>query len=63
MDWIKSLLRYPGGKSRAVKIITQYIPKDIKVLCSPFFGGGSIELYLDSKGINVYGYDYFFAIS
>jgi len=35
----KSLLRYPGGKTRAVDIITQYFPKGIKVVCSPFLGG------------------------
>lgn len=55
----KSLLRYPGGKTRAVKIITQYFPKNLKEICSPFFGGGSIELYMASQGVKVYGYDSF----
>jgi DNA adenine methylase len=54
-----SLLRYPGGKSRAVKIITEFFPKNLSLLCSPFFGGGSIEFYLSSKGVKVYGYDIF----
>ncbi|MFV0256592.1 hypothetical protein [Candidatus Liberibacter solanacearum] len=32
--FIKSPLRYPGGKSRAVsKIIDQYIPKGLPALC------------------------------
>ena len=55
----KSPLRYPGGKSRAVDIICKLIPKNIKELCSPFFGGGSVELACASKGIKVYGYDIF----
>lgn len=56
---MKTLLRYPGGKSRAIKKIVQYFPKDLKEICSPFFGGGSIELELESKGVRVYGYDSF----
>ncbi|WP_100182953.1 DNA adenine methylase [Candidatus Nitrosotenuis aquarius] len=56
---IKSPLRYPGGKSRAVKIISKYIPKDTTHLCSPFFGGGSLEIYCAQNGIRVYGYDIF----
>lgn len=39
-----SVLRYPGGKSRAIKVITPLIPEDTEYLYSPFFGGGSIEL-------------------
>lgn len=54
---LKSPLRYPGGKSRAVKVITQYFPSSLKTLCAPFFGGGSIELYFAQQGIRVYGYD------
>ena len=56
---IKSPLRYPGGKSRAVSIISKYIPKDTTQLCSPFFGGGSLELACAQNGIRVYGYDSF----
>jgi DNA adenine methylase len=59
LSTIKSPLRYPGGKSRAVKIIFEYIPFNTTELCSPFFGGGSFELYCVSKGIRVYGYDNF----
>ncbi|MGO9116854.1 MAG: DNA adenine methylase [Desulfomonilaceae bacterium] len=55
-----SLLRYPGGKSRAVKKFIKYIPKDVTSICSPFFGGGSLELYcLMTCGIKVFGYDLF----
>jgi DNA adenine methylase len=56
---IKSPLRYPGGKSRAVNILKDYIPLGTKTLCSPFFGGGSLEIYCAQIGIRVYGYDYF----
>lgn len=56
---IKSPLRYPGGKSRAVKLITSLLPQGITELVSPFFGGGSIEINCASKGIRVYGYDCF----
>lgn len=55
----KSPLRYPGGKSRAVKIISEYIPKDTTQICSPFFGGGSLEIHWAQNGIRVYGYDSF----
>ena len=42
----KSVLRYPGGKTRAIKTLTPYIPKSTEILLSPFFGGGSLELSL-----------------
>ena len=57
---IKSPLRYPGGKSRAVKEIWKYIkPLEPKTLCSPFFGGGSLEIFCAQEGIKVTGYDKF----
>ena len=43
---IKSPLRYPGGKSRAVAFLAQFLPKDIDEFREPFFGGGSFSLYL-----------------
>ena len=55
----KSPLRYPGGKSRAVEAIRAEIPSDVKELCSPFFGGGSLELACAADGIQVYGADLF----
>jgi DNA adenine methylase len=53
-----SPLRYPGGKTRACtkldSILTKYFKTDdIKTLISPFFGGGSFELFLQNK----YNYD------
>jgi len=49
-----SPLRYPGGKTRACKIIDTIIMQyfDISLfdtLCSPFFGGGSFEFYFQNK--------------
>lgn len=54
----RSPLRYAGGKTRGVKTIMQFIPDDV-VICSPFLGGGSIELACASRGMRVYGYDNF----
>ena len=48
---VKSLLRYPGGKTRAIKYLDPFVPNGTKELCSPFFGGGSFEFHLISKGI------------
>ena len=58
-NMIKSPLRYPGGKTRAIKQIMKYIPSTTKELISPFFGGGSLEIACCQMGIRVYGYDVF----
>jgi len=58
-DYPKSPLRYPGGKARAVEIILSLIPSDIKVLVSPFLGGGSVEIALAHLGVKVLGFDIF----
>ena len=58
-NYITSPLRYAGGKSRAVKQILPLFPVGIDVVCSPFLGGGSIELALASQGIKVKSYDSF----
>jgi len=42
---IKSPLRYPGGKSRAVKKINSYLPA-FQEYREPFVGGGSLFIYL-----------------
>ncbi len=42
---IKSPLRYPGGKSRALKKIMAHVP-DFKEYREPFLGGGSLFLHL-----------------
>ena len=55
----RSPLRYPGGKSRAVSTLTQYIPDHIDRLVSPFLGGGSLELSCAADGIHVFAADAF----
>lgn len=45
---IKSPLRYPGGKSRAVKFISALIP-DFDEYREPFVGGGSIFVYAKQR--------------
>lgn len=56
-----SPLRYAGGKSKAVGLILNSLPKlREKKIVSPFFGGGSFELCVSQKlGIEVIGYDIF----
>jgi DNA adenine methylase len=39
-------LRYPGGKSKAIKKLERYFPSEIKEIRDPMTGGGSIPLYL-----------------
>lgn len=45
---IKSPLRYPGGKSRAIAQIAPIIP-DFEEYREPFVGGGSVFVYLKQK--------------
>ncbi len=45
---IKSPLRYPGGKSKAIKSIAPLIP-DFDEFREPFVGGGSVYIYLKQK--------------
>ena len=58
MPTIKSLktpLRYPGGKSRAVSKLFQYIPDLInhKEFREPFLGGGSVALEITKRYPNI----------
>lgn len=40
-----SPLRYPGGKTKAIGLITQYLPdQQPKKILSPFIGGASLEI-------------------
>ena len=52
-----SPLRYAGGKSKAVGLILENLPKlKEKKIVSPFFGGGSFELALTKElGYEVIG--------
>ena len=56
----RSPLRYPGGKQRAAKRIADLFPNDKPLrIASPFFGGGSVELELASRGHTIVGSDFF----
>ena len=57
--YVRSPLRYPGGKSRAVPQIIELLPQELDNLCSPFIGGGSVELACAARGVQVKGYDKF----
>ncbi|MCI0549396.1 MAG: DNA adenine methylase, partial [Anaerolineae bacterium] len=46
---IKSPLRYPGGKSRAVQQMKFLLPKEFEEYREPFVGGGSFFIYLKQK--------------
>jgi len=62
---MKTPIRYAGGKSKAYKIITEYIPKlpYPQRIISPFIGGGSLESKWSSElDIPVYGFDIFDAL-
>jgi len=55
-----SLLKYPGGKTRAIHEFEKYIPRDVTTMYSPFFGGGSFEIYCANKyGLNILANDKF----
>jgi DNA adenine methylase len=49
MKELKSPLRYPGGKSKAIAQILQYVPSDFSEYREPFVGGGSVFIYLKQK--------------
>ncbi|MEB3310149.1 MAG: DNA adenine methylase [Snowella sp.] len=46
---IKSPLRYPGGKQKAINQIIPHIPKKITEYREPFIGGGSVFLAVKQR--------------
>jgi DNA adenine methylase Dam len=48
---LKTPLRYPGGKSRAVPKLAQFVPdlSNYQVYREPFLGGGSVALWVSQK--------------
>jgi DNA adenine methylase len=46
---IKSPLRYPGGKSKAIQQIAAHLPENFSEFREPFVGGGSVFIYLKQK--------------
>ena len=49
MKSLKTPLRYPGGKSRAVQKLFQFLPKDITEFREPFLGGGSFAIAITKQ--------------
>lgn len=45
----KTYLRYPGGKSNAIKNIAPYLPDDFSEYRETMVGGGSMFLYMKNK--------------
>ena len=46
MTSLKTPLRYPGGKSRAIKKLSPDLPKSFSEFREPFLGGGSMALHV-----------------
>ena len=58
--YIGTPLRYAGGKSLAVGLIVELIPDNVKLIVSPFIGGGSVEVACSNElQIPVFSYDVF----
>ena len=61
----KSPLRYPGGKTRACKPLSElleshYDISQFQIIASPFFGGGSFEFHVQNNhGLKIIGNDKF----
>jgi DNA adenine methylase len=53
MATLKSPLRYPGGKSRAVQQMKFLLPHEFEEYREPFVGGGSFFIYLRQKQPNL----------
>lgn len=48
-DNLKPLLKYPGGKSSELPLITKYLPDSINNYIEPFVGGGAVYFALNNK--------------
>ena len=58
--YLGSPLRYAGGKSLAVGMVTELLPDGLDRIMSPFMGGGSVEIACANQlGLNVTAYDVF----
>ena len=58
---MKTPIRYAGGKTKAIKIITPFVEGYDRII-SPFIGGGSLEVHWASMGKTVIGHDIFDAL-
>ena len=44
---MKPLVKYQGGKSREIKIISQLMPKEYNRIVEPFCGGAAVSLHFE----------------
>lgn len=51
------ILRYPGSKNGFKQQLDKHLPKDVRSVASPFFGGGAYEFHLARAGLRVVGAD------
>ena len=49
----KTCLRYPGGKSKALKTLAPWFPAGMKEYREPFIGGGSVALLVSQNFPNM----------
>jgi DNA adenine methylase Dam len=52
MKKLKTPLRYPGGKSRAIKYLVPKFPKTVTEYREPFIGGGSVAIAFTKENPN-----------
>ncbi len=58
--YLGSPIRYAGGKTLAVGMIVEMLPRHINRLISPFIGGGSVEVAIAKElNVPVYAFDIF----
>ena len=48
---MKPLVKYQGGKSREIKIISQLMPKEYNRIVEPFCGGAAVSLYFEKPAV------------
>jgi DNA adenine methylase len=49
MTMVKTNLRWAGGKSKMMKILDRFLPKEVDKYLETFTGGGSVLLYIMQK--------------
>ena len=56
---MKPFVKYPGGKSKEIKVVNKYKPSQIERYFEPFIGGGAIffDLIIEKNFINDYSKD------
>ena len=53
MKSLKTPLRYPGGKSKAIKTLSPWFPQTISEYREPFIGGGSIAIEITKSNPDI----------